>query len=158
MVPLLKSREVWAEFDAIISAAIGGKDTDGMRERIRKIDATIGRIVDTIDEANLGLLNGKLTKLREERAGLQSALSASASAAVSVEDYRQRAKEFVSRLQDVVEQGTPQERKELIRNFVERVEIDSENNRGRLIYRTPLFVLSEKLCIQDKRVMGIEPT
>ena len=158
VAPLLKSKEVWAEFDAIISAAGGGKDTNGIRERIRKIDATISKIVDTIDEANLALLNGKLTKLREERAGLQATLSASDIVSVSADDYRQRAKDFASRLQDVVEQGTPQERKELIRNFVERVEIDSENNRGRLICRAPIFVLREKLSIQNKRVKGFEPS
>ena len=158
VAPLLKSKEVWAEFESIIAAEAGAKDTNGARERIRKIDATISKIVDTIDEANLALLNGKLTKLREEKAALQAELAASVGTVVSVADYRQRAKEYASRVSEIVEHGTPQERKELIRNFVERVEIDSENNRGRLVCRAPIFVLREKLSIQDKRVMGIEPT
>lgn len=155
---ILKSREFWTEFDAILSAAAGPQDTGEKQDRVRKIDATINKIVDTVDEANLVLLNGKLTKLREERAEIQASMKASAGTAISAENYRARAKEFMTQFDAVVEQGTPEEKKELIRNFVERVEIDPENNIGRLIYRAPIFVLIRKLCIKVERVKGFEPS
>lgn len=154
---LLKSPEVWTEFEALIS----GNDSQDERpahERIRKIDATIKKIVDSIDEANLALLNDKLTALREERARLEAALTTATKVTTSIKDYRRRAKEYIERVDAVFEQGTAPEKKDLIRDFIERIEVDPENKKGRLFYRTPLFVLGSKLSIKLERVKGFEPS
>ena len=155
---LLKSPDVWAEFDAVLASRNATCDSGEMLGRVRKIDSTINKLVESIDVENLALLNDKLTRLREERAALQSQIAAATAGLASASDYRDSAKEFVGHLENVLEQGTPTEKKELVRQFVERVEIDAENNKGRLVYRSPLFVLMQKLCIQSKRVKGFEPS
>jgi hypothetical protein len=145
----LNSKEVWNEFEKQLSQESGSQDRDKAQERIKKIDATISRIVDAVDEANLALLNEKLTKLREEKAMLQTQLAATKSTNVATEEYKERAKAYLKRVSEVMAQGTPEERKELVRDFVDRVEIDSANKKGRLFYRAPFFVLTRKSSIQN---------
>jgi DNA invertase Pin-like site-specific DNA recombinase len=158
LAPMLNSKEVWEEFERQFNQPIGTKERLAAEDRIRKIESTINRLVDAIDDANLAMLNGKLTKLREERAELQAFLATHTSATVEMNDFRERAKIYIKRAQEVLAEGTPEEQRELVRDFVDRVEIDTNKNEGRLRYRAPFSVISEKLCIQKKRVKGFEPS
>jgi len=158
IAPLLNSKEVWDELERLLSQTGECDKQSNTQDRLRKIDATISRIVDNVDDENLALLNEKMTKLREEKSQLRALLESSKSATIEVEEYRNRAKDYIKRTADVLAVGTPEERKELIRDFVERVEIDTEKNEGRLFYRAPFSVFERKLCIEKKRVKGIEPS
>ena len=55
----------------------------------------------------------------------------------------------------MLDAGTPQELKELVRSFVHRVEIDPAAKRERLLYYAPYETPREKLCIQMERVIGL---
>ena len=156
--PLLNDPDVRAEFEQQWASVNSAADAAGaLRDRLDRLDRLVQKIMDTMDEENLPLVNTKLTQLREERAAIVTRLSAQIPAALSLEDARAKAQEYLTHAQRVLDAGTPQELKELVRCFVHRVELDPAARRGRLVYYAPWGTLREKLCIQLERVTGIEP-
>ncbi len=138
---LLREPDLIEERDSV-------SDDGLLRERIAKIERTLARIVETIDEDNLPLLNKKMTALREEKAALESQVKA----VQEPGDTKSRVAEFLSNAQRVLYEATPEELKDLVRCFVEKVEVDTAAGRAKLYYYAPKDSLRRQMSIQMERV------
>ena len=158
ILPLLRESDTWAVFEKTLrDSDQHPAELEALRQRAADIDRFITRIGETLDENNLALLDRKLTRLRQERDAINARLNAAQAHTMSLDEVRQKAREFLDDAGRILDDGSPQELKDLLRCFIYRIEVDPIAGKGRIIYYRPHAALQNRLCIQMERVTGIEP-
>ncbi|MFQ5512004.1 MAG: recombinase family protein, partial [Candidatus Krumholzibacteriia bacterium] len=103
-----------------------------------KIDKLIEHVLDRVSAANRVFLDRKLDGLRQERDGLIARLEELKALPATQVDARRTAKELVANMggfEQIFEEGTLQEKKEFIRLFVEKIDLNTEERKARVHIR-----------------------
>jgi site-specific DNA recombinase len=106
--------------------------------RLKSIDADINRLLDSLTPVNKEFVDKKLVGLGSEQKELQEELKQSEVVPEGQINPDELAEQIVTGLvgfEELLGQGTPEERKELVRAFVEKLVIDPDAGKGVLYIR-----------------------
>ena len=97
--------------------------------RLQAIRGDMKRLLASITPVNAKYIDEEIVALEQEQAGLQRQLEQTRISKATVPDVNVAVDEIVAQMQDfqaVFSEGTPEEKKEFIRLFVEGIELDAE--------------------------------
>jgi DNA invertase Pin-like site-specific DNA recombinase len=109
-----------------------------IRARLKGIDESIDRLLDSITPINKEFIDKKLLALGSEKKALEEKLKQLEVKPDDLVNPDQMANDIVQGLvkfRELFEQGTPEEKKELVRAFVEKLELNPETGKGALYIR-----------------------
>jgi site-specific DNA recombinase len=118
---LKSAAKLWLEQNA--------PDRKAIEERLRETGANIKRLLASITPANARYVDEEIVVLGRERDALDAQLDQIRIRGSMAPDVEAIVDQIVTCLQDfqaVFKEGTPEEKKEFIRLFVERIELDAE--------------------------------
>jgi len=129
--------------DAIASElrSCGPDPKEEMREvkaKFKRIDESIDRLLDNITPINKEFIDKKLLKLGSEKKALEEKLrqlEVKPDEQVNPDEMANDIVHGLVKFRDLFEQGTAEEKKELVRAFVEKLELNPETGKGVLYIR-----------------------
>jgi DNA invertase Pin-like site-specific DNA recombinase len=109
-------------------------DPKAIEERLQAIRADVKRLLASITPVNAKYLDEEIVALQREREALEGQLEQIRVSKATAPDVDRTVDEIVAQMQDfqaVFNEGTPEEKKEFIRLFVEGIELDAEKRVAR---------------------------
>jgi hypothetical protein len=104
---------------------------------LKQLDRRLQDIIQTIDPRNRELINEELDRIRSHKERLQAQrmrLTAEASGRFDPSRVADKVGQCLARLDEVLESGTPQERREIVQCFVHDIRIDPNRNTADIGY------------------------
>ena len=141
-----------------------------LEKQLRDLDKNIDRLLDSLTPVNKELIDRKLIKLKRERNDTQwelDTLKAVPNDAVDVGKLAGEILDSLGAFEDIFSEGTLEEKKEFIRLFVEKIEMDTEGNKAKLHIKrfpapsglatgnSPLKVVAGAPYDQEKRLFPL---
>jgi site-specific DNA recombinase len=113
-------------------------EIEDVRQKSKRIDDDIDRLLDSITPINKEFIDKKLLRLGSEKKALEEKLKhleVTPHEQVNPDEMANDIVQGLVKFRDLFEQGTPEEKKELVRAFVEKLELNPETGRGVLYIR-----------------------
>jgi site-specific DNA recombinase len=104
-----------------------------LKERLAELDAQADRLLDLLDDSNRDFVNGKLSKLKNEKELVKAQLDDLSKKKVDIVEPDALADGilgYIESFREVLESGTPEQRKTFLRAFVSRVELNPDRGDG----------------------------
>ena len=110
-------------------------DVEKLTREMKEIDATVNALTLNIDPANLSLLNGKLTELRQRKEHLEAELQQARESHAHADqaELRQWALDRISGLADAIAGRRDDEMRKVIASYVERIELKPSDHTGVMV-------------------------
>ena len=109
-----------------------------IRAKVKSIDESINRLLDSISPINKEFIDKKLLELGSERKALEEnlkQLEVMPHEQVNPDEMANDIVQGLVKFSELFEQGTPEEKKELVRAFVEKLELNPDTGKGVLYIR-----------------------
>ena len=127
---------VEAAVDRFVAAVLGQRgphrDTTGLVQQIKEVEATLRAITTNIDPANLPLLNDRLTQLRQRKEHLEREFDAARAPGGRVDEaaLRQWALERIGGLADAMNGRRDETVRNVLASYVEAIEVKPSSKSG----------------------------
>ena len=127
---------VEAAVDRFVAAVLGQRgphrDTTGLVQQIKEVEATLRAITTNIDPANLPLLNDRLTQLRQRKEHLERELDAARAPVGRVDEaaLRQWALGRIGGLADAMDGRRDETVRNVLASYVEAIEVTPSSKSG----------------------------
>ncbi len=109
-----------------------------LRKRLDAIDQTIDRLLENLTPINKEFVDKKLIGLKRDRDGVDEELGRLTTLPHDSVDVDALADQIIAgmdKFEEIFQEGTLEEKKEFISLFVERIELDTKENRGKVFLR-----------------------
>jgi hypothetical protein len=113
-------------------------DIKGVRKGLREVEETKKRLVASLTAKNKEFLDDEFVELARRKKELEARLSELESMKrreVDIDATVEGIMASVGRFEDLFPHGTPEEQKELLRLFVDRIELDPDRRAGKVFVK-----------------------